>query len=331
MSRLPPTFLALCLCSLMGCGNLALTIGIGEDRRELEYTVVEEAAQRTRNRVAIIDVAGLMANARQAGILRDGENPVSIFHEKLERARRDNDVKAVILRLNTPGGTVTASDAMYREVLRFKQRSGKPVIALMMDVAASGGYYLACAADQIVAYPSTITGSIGVILQTVSVKQLLDRWGIRAEAFTSGPNKDTASPFATMSDEQRDILQSLVDDFYANFIDVVRTSRPRIPDDRFATVTDGRVFTGRQAHALGLVDHVGDLYDALQLAKEAAGIQHADLLLYHRPMNYVGSPYARTPATPATGTQVNLAQFNLPDNFTTGSAGFYYLWLPVQP
>lgn len=319
-----------------GCGPLTMTIGGAAGNQELKTKVVEADRGWQSNRVAMIDVSGLIYNAHKSGVFRRGENPVSLLHEKLELARCDTRTKAVILRLNTPGGTVTASDAMYRQVLRFKKRSGKPVIALMMDVTASGGYYLACAADKIICYPTSITGSIGVIVQTLSVKPALDRFGIRAEAITSGSNKDIGSPLSEMTDEKRAVLQALVDDFYNQFASVVRQARPAIDHAQFPQIADGRIFSGAEAVKVGLVDEVGDLTEAFKVAKNLAGIKWADLILYHRPYDYIGSPYAGSSRSgrlisDETRTQINFAQFNFSESFGQASTGFFYLWTGASP
>lgn len=320
---------------LGGCGALTFTVGISPVDNELEEKVVEKARTSTSDKVAIIDVSGLIMNARQSGFLRQGQNPVSVFHEKLQKAADDSEVKAILVRINSPGGTVTATDMMYRELMRFKEQSGKPVVVLMMDVAASGGFYLSCAGDHVVAYPSTVTGSIGVIIQTITFKPALDRLGIHAQALTSGKNKAAGSPLGDMTDEHRAILQGLVDDFYGKFRAVVRNAKPNIPADKFDDVTDGRVVSGTDAKDLGLVDQVGDLHDAFAAAKQQAGLSAASLVIYHRPLNYVASPYSATPVGgsdprpgAAVGTQINLLQLNLHDLPGGGTAGFYYLWQP---
>ncbi|MEX0777115.1 MAG: signal peptide peptidase SppA [Phycisphaeraceae bacterium] len=320
----------LLLLLLPACGPLTFTIGSSPDRRLQSQIVASEGAGRN-DRIALVDVTGLIVNADRPGLLQAGDNPVGLLTEKLEVARQDKRVKAVILRINSPGGTVTATDMMYGQVVRFRRETGKPVIVLMMDVAASGGYYLACAGDYIVAYPTTVTGSIGVIVQTITVKEGLDRIGVRAEAITSGPNKNVGSPLSTMTPEHRAILQHLVDDFYERFVGVVRQRRLLIPPGEFARLTDGRVMSGREAATVGLVDEVGDLHDAVALAKQRAGLKRVDLIMYHRPMQYVGSPYAASPAPPAHAAaggmiQINLAQINLPDLLADTSARFYYLW-----
>ncbi len=308
---------------------MTFVVGVTPGDQKLSVKNVESQRGARGQRVAIVDVSGLIMNANRAGLLRKGENPVSLLHEKLEMARQDDRVKAVILRLNTPGGTVTASDAMYREIRRFRQRTGKPVVALMMDVAASGGYYLACATDEIVAYPTTVTGSIGVIVQTMTFKTALNRIGVHTDAITSGPNKDAGSLLGHLTPEKRAVLQSLVDDFYARFLGVVREARPKITD--FEMATDGRVFSGDQALETGLVDRVGDLHDAFARARELAGIEKADLVIYHRPLHYVGSPYATAAPAGGPSTEINLAQINLHHTFADAPVGFFYVWPGVGP
>lgn len=319
---------------LAGCGPMMFAVGVTPGDQRLAQTTVLPDGGFWSDRIAIIDINGMMLNAERPGLLQQGENPTSVLHEKLAKAAADGRVKAVILRLNTPGGTVTASDAMYREVRRFRAQTGKPVIALMMDLATSGGYYVACASDTIVTYPTAVTGSIGVLLQTVNFRPALDRWGVEMEALTSGRNKTAGSMFDTLTDEHRAVLQSMVDDFYARFVDVVRDARPMLDDETFDRVADGRVVTGQQAVALGLADETGDLYDAFARAKSRAGLDRADLVIYHRPLRHAGSPYTPTMAAPggdpSGGTQVNLMQLNMAGlpGFADAPVGVYYLWRP---
>ena len=324
-----------------GCGPMTFVVGVSPGDQRLVSTVVQTDGRWFNDRIAIVDVSGMIYNGNRPGLIQQGENPVSLLHEQLSAAANDEKIKAVILRLNTPGGTVTASDMMYQMVQQFKAQTGKPVLALMMDVTASGGYYLACAADEIMAHPTTITGSIGVLMQTMSFKQAMNRFGVDAEAITSGPNKDAGSPLSTLTDENRAVFRAIVDDFYQQFLTVVRKSRKNIPLDQFAQLTDGRVVTGQHAVETGLVDLLGDLDTAFKQAQHMAGIQQADLIRYHRPIQYIGSPYATTP-TPAVATTgagamnpaanmgrttvINLAQLNISENSSRSSTVFYYLW-----
>lgn len=323
-------------CLAIGaCGPLTFIVGLSPGDQKIVQTIVRPSGHWFSPRVAIIDINGIIRNSSKNHLLSMRANPVSVLYEKLEKAQRDTRVKAVILRLNSPGGTVAASDSMYRMVKRFKMESHKPVVALMTDLTASGAYYLACACDKIVAYPTAITGSIGVIVQTVSLKPALNRIGIQTEAITTGPNKEVGSPLSLLTDEHRAVLQTLVDDFYDRFLDVVRTARPNIPPEVFDQVTDGRVVTGRRGVELGLADHTGDLNDALDLAKQLAHLDKADLVLYHRPQTYVGSPYsipdARAVSTGTTNIQINLAQINLTGSLVQPLVEFYYLWQPNLP
>ncbi len=312
--------------ALTGCGPMTFTIGGSPEDNALRVEVIEKAEGWRNDRIAIIDVTGVIMNAHPRSLLSSGDNPVGLFREKLDAARADDRVRAVVLRLNTPGGTVTASDMMYRELQRFREQTGKPVVALMMDVAASGGYYLACGADQIVAYPTSVTGSIGVIFQTMSVKPALERWGIKPEAFVSGPNKNAGSPLSDMTDDQRVVMQSLVDDFYGRFVALVRERRPGIASSDLAMVTDGRVVSGETALRYGLVDHVGDLENAKRQALALAGMDRADVVIYRRPMTYVGSPYAATHIE-VSAVQIGSGRGGGMGGVAEMPAGFYYLWV----
>ncbi|MEM6457778.1 MAG: signal peptide peptidase SppA [Planctomycetota bacterium] len=315
---------------LAGCKAPAIVIGLAPSLQELQESTVE-ADGRTSNKIALIDVSGVLFNADRPGLLTPGPNPVAQLHEQLNRAADDDRVKAIVLRVNSPGGGVTASDLMYRQVQRFKQTTDKPVVVCLMDVAASGGYYLACSGDHLVAHPSTVTGSIGVIAQLVSLKPALDRLGITATTLTSGPNKAAGSPLDTLTEDQQAVLQTLVDTFYDDFKTIVREARPNVAEADWDKVTDGRVVTGRDALKLGLVDALGDLYTAWDTAKSLANIDRAKLVRYHSALRRVTSPYAAAPqANASQTTQINLAQFNLNAGLDANfPVGFYYLWSPA--
>jgi len=329
MNRLIHLALLIALFSLSACGPVTFVVGTSPQDQRLQRKVIHTDEGAFLDRVALIDVSGTIYNAAKSGLLSKGDNPVSLIHEQLEAARHDSRTKAIILRINSPGGTVTASEAVYRDVIRFKKKTGKPVVVQMMDVAASGGYLIACAADHVVAYPTTITGSIGVMMQMISFKPALNRIGVMPESIVSGPNKTAGSPFETLTKPQREILQSMVDDFYAKFVAVVRRHRTDIKEEIFATATDGRIFTGSQALPLGLVDQLGDIHDSFAYAKRAAKLKRAQLVRYHRPLTYVGSPYTHSPVDGADQTQINLLQVNLPEGLADSSVGFYYLWDPT--
>ena len=321
------------LVATLGCGRATLVVGLGPaDQRLTETTVLRESGSRG-NAVALIDVSGMLSNAERRGLISSEPNPVSSFTEALNKAAGDKDVKAVIVRINSPGGTVTASDVMYRELVRFRETTGKPAVAVMMDLATSGGYYLACGADVIVAHPTTVTGSVGVILQTVSVKPALSRIGVEARAFTSGDNKDAGSPFSAMTEEQAATLQALVDDFYGRFVGVVKARRPELPAEHFAEATDGRVVTGTQALAWQMVDRLGDLRDGFAEAKRLANVERADLVRYHLPLDHPGSIYAASPTGSGSGGLGNfdVSLLRIDGALLQSTPGAYYLWTGELP
>ena len=322
--RLAAVLSVLATLALGGCQPATIVVGLAPGGSALQATAIERDGRWGSPRIVVVDVSGTLVNGSTGGLLGGGANPVDQLARRLDAAAADPKVAAVILRINSPGGTVTASDIMYREVKRYRERTGKPVLALVMDVGASGGYYLACGASEIMAYPTSVTGSIGVILQTLSVRPALDRWGIEANALVSGPNKAGGSPLETLTEEQQAVLQGLVDDFYAGFRDVVRDARPGIPADRFDVVTDGRVFTGTQAKAEGLVDSLGDIRDAVARARTLAGVDHADLFIYHGPLSSPATPYAQR----GTG-DVHVSLFDLGEVLPAETLnGPCYLWRP---
>jgi protease-4 len=253
-------------------------------------------------------------------------NLLATFKEELTKAQKDDKVKAVVLRINSPGGTVNASDILYHELKTFKANKKVPVIASMMDVAASGGYYLAMATDAILVHPSTVTGSIGVIMLTVNAKGLLEKVGVEANAITSGPRKDMGSPFRMMTTEEKEIFQGVIDSFYQRFLTVVQEGRPQLSADQIKKLADGRIYSGEQAKAAGLVDDIGYLDEAIDLAKKNAGLTEARVVTYRRRGEYQNNIYSRV-LSGGNGL-ASLANMDLLSIVRGGSPQFMYLWMP---
>lgn len=182
----------------------------------------------------------------------------------------DPTVSAIVLEIDSPGGGVGASQAMYTAIERVKHETGKPVVAAIEDVGASGAYYAACAADTIFAQPGSLTGSIGVIMEYLEYAGAMEKIGVREQVVKSGAVKAAGSPYHSMTDEERQSLQSVVDDSYAQFVEAVSAGRGMEPADVRA-LADGRAYTGRQARKLGLVDALGDFDDAVRAASRMAG------------------------------------------------------------
>ena len=308
-----------------GCGVPSFLITPVQNASTLEEKDVAPGHGLFPDKVVVIGVEGTIANAAAGGLLTPVENPVSLFVQQLQKAADDSRVKAVVLRVNSPGGTVSASDAMYQILKRFRAKTHKPVVASGQEVVASGAYYISCGADKIVAQPTTLVGSIGVIFETVNLQGTLDKLGITTLAYKSAAHKDIGSPFRPATPDEQAIFQGLIDDYYARFKQIVTDNRPIPPTADFTQLTDGRVFSGAAAAKLGLVDQVGLLEDAIQSAKDLAHAKDAEVVAYRRPYGYGGSIYAVDEAPPPRADALKL---QLPDSATFLPAGFYYLWRP---
>jgi len=197
--------------------------------------------------------------------------------QELKRFGETQEIKAIVVRIDSPGGGVAPTQEIYTEIEKLKKK--KPVIASLGGVAASGGYYIASACDQIIANPGTLTGSIGVIMELGNVEELMRKLGLKGETIKSGPHKDIGSPLRPLSREGRAILQSLVDNVHGQFVSAVAKGR-KIPEDKVRKLADGRVYSGEQARELGLVDLLGNMEDAIDVAAKRAGIEGEPQVIY---------------------------------------------------
>ncbi|MBI3468810.1 MAG: signal peptide peptidase SppA [Planctomycetes bacterium] len=318
-------FSAFVLISCAGCFDGLLIRPVRTDA-PLQETVVTPADNiLVHKKIAIIDVGGLLLNMRTGSLFAEGTNPVADFREKLDQAADDRSVKAVVLRINSPGGAVTASDIMWHDVIDFRAETSKPVVACLMDVAASGGYYLASGCDRLVAHPTCVTGSIGVVMSVWNFHGLFEKLGVESESIKSGPNKDLGSPAHPLTDEQRGILQAMIDQFHERFVEVVTRGRPKLSEQAIRMLADGRVYSAAEAEKLGLVDRIGYLEDAIAEAKALAGIADAKIVMYAPPAEGRHSIYASLPRLPA---EINLLKLNLPGSAEDQGPLFMYLWQP---
>lgn len=220
------------------------------------------------SKVALITVEGVILDSKEV-------------IEQLEKYRTNPSVKAIVLRINSPGGGVAPSQEIYEEILKSRQANKTPIVASVGSLAASGGYYIASAADLIVANPGSITGSIGVLLQVPNISGLLQKIGVKSVVVKSGQHKDIASPTREMTDSERQLLQGMLDDVHNQFIDVVAKGR-QIDRKKVEAIADGRIFSGREAQSLGLVDQLGNLQDAIERAGTLAGIRGKPTVIQER-------------------------------------------------
>jgi len=231
--------------------------------------------------VAVINLTGPIAFNQDASLLSGGTSTDQTMRD-LERAEKDRSLRAVVIRIDSPGGSAAASQELYAQVLRLK-KSGKKVVASFGDIAASGGYYVGVACDRIVADPATTTGSIGVIAQVPNLQELYRKIGVSQQTFKSGAHKDMLSPSRPVTPEEARIMQGIIDDTYDQFLKAVASGR-HLPIERVRPLADGRIYTGAQAKRLGLVDELGGRSDAIRLAAKLAGIKgEPEVIEYSRP------------------------------------------------
>ena len=322
MSRL--LFLGLVLLTVTGC----VTSSFFPKTNPLQEVVLSGEGP---DKILLVEISGVLTSAKPSGVLDRLFDRLSLparFKEELTKAADDEDVKAIVFRINTPGGTVAASDIVHHEIQELKKTREIPIIASIMDLGTSGGYYVAMAADRVVAHPSSVTGSLGVIMLTLNASGLMEKIGVRADAVMSGPHKDMGSPFRTMTAQDRAIFQGVIDSFYDRFLRVIEQGRPNLKPETIRQLADGRIYSATQAKDYGLVDVIGYLDDALELAKKEAGIEEARVVMYQRAGGYHPNIYAQGPGglgrTDWAFPKLDPVSLLL----TGGTPAFMYLWLP---
>ena len=216
------------------------------------------------DKIGIVEIRGVIAQSSE-------------IIEEIHQYGDDEGVKGIILRIDSPGGGVGPAQEIHREIVKIKSK--KKVVTSMGSVAASGGYYIACATDLIVANPGTITGSIGVLMEFTNIEELFKKIGIRGVVLKSGEHKDIGSPFREMTSEEKKIVQGVIDNVHQQFIQAVMDGR-RLDRWKVAQIADGRILTGEQAKQLGLVDQIGNLQDAIDTIANMAGIVGKPNILY---------------------------------------------------
>ena len=308
---------------LAGCSVISLDLN-----PKIRPLTEETVEGKSGPKILLMDVSGMISDEGTQPILNLGTPPPRVpllvrVREELKKAEADTQVRAVIVRVNSPGGTVTASDILYREILSFKERTHRPVVAIMMDVAASGGYYLALAADTIIAHPTTVTGSIGVIMLSVNAEGLMQKIGVAAVTIKSAEHKDMGSPFRTLTPEERAVFQAVIDDLQRQFLAKVVAHRKLAPETA-RKLADGRVYTADQALAHGLIDKIGYMSDAIAVAKQAAGLDDARVIVYHRPRQYRATYYARAEETSVSSADALSGMASM----AASGPRFLFLWWP---
>lgn len=271
--------LAIGIISLYALSVIGAIIIIAGQKNSIKKVRFQQIT--TKNILVIVPISGVITSEETPSYLTSGQTTERLVQYLRNLARRP-EVKAVVFRINSPGGNVAAVQEIYNQILNLRQNK-KVVVASFLDIAASGGYYLACAADRIVANPGSLCGSIGVLLQIGNVEELLKKIGVKVDTFRSGEYKDIGSPFRSITPSEKQLLNEVINDAYQQFLEAVIRGRPNVPEAKIRQIADGRIFTGHQAKEIGLVDELGDQQTAIELAKELTGIKDNWKIEYYSP------------------------------------------------
>lgn len=271
-------------------GNLAASVimsdfpnwndGLFNKPNTFTETIIEEGSDQRK--ILVLEVNGVIQDTGEVAPLFNtpGYNHRA-FIEMIDQATDDRTVKGIILRVNSPGGGVVESAEIHKRLTDLKEETGKPIYVSMGTMAASGGYYISMAADKVYASPETITGSLGVIMQSINYGGFAEKYGITFETIKSGPYKDIMSPTREMSEEERAILQTLINNSYEAFVEVIATGR-QMPISKVKELADGRIYDGRQAEKLNLVDDLGYYDDVIETMRDEQGLANASLIQYEQ-------------------------------------------------
>ncbi len=281
-----------------------------------------------KQKVLVIPISGVINDEPKGQFMRTMPSVVQEVVSHLQKAEKDDHVKAVLLKINSPGGTITASDILYHEIISFKQRTGKKVAVCMMNMATSGGYYISLSADVIMAHPTTITGAIGVILMRPQVSGLMEKIGVAVQVNKSGENKDMGSPFRSATPEEEEILQEMIDGLARRFTGLVQKQRS-LSDEQMALVADARIFPADKALAAGLVDKIGYLSDAIDEAKAIARLDTDAKVVIYRRTEYADDNLYNTLSSGQDADPVALVKMGFIGDWLALAPGFYYLWPQV--
>jgi protease-4 len=317
--------LILTMLIMGGCAAPKLSLFPDETEPLREFTLEGKG----KGKVLVIPVEGVISDVPERGFLRPRPSMVQEIVSQLRMAEQDKEVRAVLLKIDSPGGSTTASDILYHEIMEFKKRTQAKVVVSMMNLATSGGYYISLPADCILAHPTTVTGSIGVILLYPRVTGLMKKIGIDVEVNKSGDKKDMASPFREATEEERRIFQGITDDLGNQFLDLV-TKHRNLDTEAVESVSTARVYLSKEALDLGLVDEIGYLSDAINTSKRLADLSADAKVIVYRRTEYPDDNVYNTKTSSPGIQRFSLIDLNLPEAFSNMQTGFYYLWMPAD-
>ncbi len=334
MPRRFPIILATLLIGFLTGGCVIIPVS-WPSPPEVRQVVYQKGSGIDPSKIAIIDISGVLTGGGAGDGFFSNDSSIVDLTRKLHNAKEDNDVEAVVLRIDSPGGGVTASDIMYHELMKFKDETTVPVYVSMQTVAASGGYYISMAADKIYATPTSITGSIGVIATFPEARGVMNKVGLEMNAITSGKNKDAGAFYKAMTDEDRKLYQDVVDDMYGKFVEIVGNNRSAIEEAKVRELADGRIYTATQALEAGLIDDVAYLDEIVGEIESELGLGTAEVVIIKRSGgDRTTSLYARDDrdllpeSAKKEATQINLVNIDMNAWSTPTNEVFNYLWVP---
>jgi protease-4 len=299
------------------------TINFGPSLGELKEVTVEGEGP---GKILLVNVDGVINNQKgrtfSGSTLRLGM--VEEIRSIVEKAEKDDEIKALLIKMNSPGGTVTASDIIYHLLKTYKEKSKVRIYIQVMDLAASGGYYIALAGDEIIAHPTSLIGSIGVIALKVNLQELMTKIGVSWEIVKSGDKKDFMSPFRSFTKEERELFQGAIDRLHDRFVTLIAKNRSTLSISQVQSLADGRVFDAEQAKDLKLIDHIGYVTDTVHRIKSDLNNSKLKLVTYHRNNEFQGNIYSQFQKP----TSFNLINLDLGFNPNALSPYFLYIWSP---
>ncbi len=306
-----------------GCAAPNVSLFPGSTEPLKEYTLQGQ----DREKILIIPVNGVISDKGHNELFFTKPSMLQEVVSMLRKAEKDRNIRAVILKVNSPGGSTTTSDILYNEILRFKQRTGIKLIVMFMDIAASGGYYISLPADYIIAHPTSLTGSVGVIFIRPQFSGLMEKIGVEVYVEKSGDNKDMGSMFRQPTNNETEIFNGVTSKLGRRFLSLVAKHRA-IDQDALSKVASGRIFLAEEALDLGLVDRIGYLNDAVLQAKQLAYLPRNPRIVVYRRVKYPNDTLYNTSVNHIGSTPVSLINLGVLENIAGLQTGFYYLWSP---
>ena len=309
------------LTSLVMTGCLSMKLNVPDYSDPLKEVTLEGEGP---DKVLVIPINGFISDEEQEGMMRRKPSLVKEVVSQIKKSEGDPAVRAIVLKVNSPGGTVTGSHILYNEILKLKAKSNIPLVVCMMDIATSGGYYISLPADHIVAHQTTITGSVGVVFIRPKFMGLMDKIGVNIETSKSGQDKDMGSPFRPTTENEVKSFQAIIDELAGLFKSKVLLHRKSKVED-IEEIMTAKIFTARQALELGIIDQIGFTDDAIDKAKELAGIDRYSRVVMYRRIEFANDNIYNN-ITTHSGAGLSLLDLGQLSKLSNINAGFYYTW-----